>query len=153
MAIRVAVVKSSSLSDDQKEILLAVTGKYTGDLELRFSRECVDDAIAALSRARNLLQPEAAPVVQPSLAAAAAPKDDGAERGSESDQVRFEVPKNFTITADTSGRGLVLFIFNHRLEDQRGYALSPEAARQVAGGLIKSADALPASRQPMPPKN
>jgi len=152
MAIRVAVVKSSSLSDDQKEILLAVTGKYTGDLELRFSRECVDDAIAALSRARNLLEPKAAPVVQPSLAAAA-PKDNGAERGSESDQVRFEVPKNFTITADTSGRGLVLFIFNHRLEGQRGYALSPDAARQVAGGLIKSADALPASRQPMPPKN
>jgi hypothetical protein len=52
------------------------------------------------------------------------------------------VPKNFTVTADTSGRGLVLFIINHRLESQAGYALAPDAAKQVAGGLTKSADAL-----------
>ena len=57
------------------------------------------------------------------------------------DEVRFEIPKNFTVTADTSGRGLVLMIVNHRLENQNGYAFSPDAAKQVAGGLIKSADA------------
>ena len=52
------------------------------------------------------------------------------------------------MTADTSGRGLVLLILNHRLENQEGYALTPDAAKQVAGGLTKSADALLASRVP-----
>jgi len=37
---------------------------------------------------------------------------------------------------------LVLFISNHRLEGQVGYALSPDAAKQVACGLTKSADEL-----------
>jgi len=57
------------------------------------------------------------------------------------DEVRFEIPKNFTVTAGTSGRGLVLMIMNHRLERQNGYAFAPDAAKQVADGLIKSADA------------
>jgi hypothetical protein len=55
------------------------------------------------------------------------------------------------VTADTSGRGLVLLILNHRLENQEGYALSPDAARQVAGGLTKSADAVLALKPPATP--
>src|SRR6267154_753246 len=110
MAIRVSEVKSSRLSDDNKEVIVDSMGKYTGALELRFARECPDE-------------------------------------------VRFEIPKNFTVTADTSGRGLVLFILNHRLENQRGYALSPDAAKQVAGGLVKSADASLALKQSATPTN
>ena len=151
MAIRITEVKSSSLSDDQKEILLAITSKYTGDLELRFARGCLDDAIDALNRARDLLQPKASPAVQPSVAAAGVPKESGGQSGGNPDEVRFEMPKNFTITADTSGRGLVLFIFNHRLAGQTGYALSPDAAKQMAGGLTKSADALLARKQSATP--
>jgi hypothetical protein len=33
---------------------------------------------------------------------------------------------------------LVLLILNHRLENQEGYALSPDAAKQVAGGRAAS---------------
>jgi carbohydrate-binding DOMON domain-containing protein len=69
------------------------------------------------------------------------------------DEVRFEIPKNFTVTADTSGRGLVLMIINHRLENQNGYAFSPDAAKQVAGGLIKSADAALALKPSAPTAN
>jgi hypothetical protein len=57
------------------------------------------------------------------------------------------------VTADTSGRGLVLLILNHRLENQEGYALSPDAAKHVAGGLTKSADALLALKPPATPPN
>jgi hypothetical protein len=147
MAIRIAAVKSSKISDDQKEILLATTGKYTGDLELRFTRECLDDAIAALNHARSLLQPYASPGVPPSVAPPRDPKE--ASVGNP-DEVRFEVPKNFTVTAET-GRGLVLFILNHKLEGQRGYALAPDAAKKVADGLIKSAEAMLANRPPPTP--
>ena len=35
----------------------------------------------------------------------------------------------------------MLMIINHRLENQNGYAFSPDAAKQVASGLVKSAEA------------
>jgi hypothetical protein len=156
MAIRVSEVKSSRLSSDNKEIIVDSTGKYTGDLELRFARECVDQLIQLLGQAREGFEPSTKPALVPEVSASAAivtvpavapPKANPlAAPKSNPDEVRFEIPKNFTVTADTSGRGLVLMIINHRLENQNGYAFSPDAAKQVAGGLIKSADAVLALR-------
>ncbi|MEH2568854.1 hypothetical protein [Bradyrhizobium sp. AZCC 2289] len=144
MAIRIAAVKAASLSDDKKEVIVATSGKYTGDLELRFACECLDDLVDALTRARSVQQPAPSADTAPGRSSTLA-TDGGGSRNP--DEVRFELPKNFTITADTSGRGLVLFILNHRLEGQAGYALSPDAAKQVAGGLTKSADALLSSKK------
>jgi hypothetical protein len=143
MAIRIAAVKTASLSDDKKEVIVATSGKYTGDMELRFAHECLDDLIDSLIRARNVMQP-AAPIGSAARQAVAPVTEKGS---GNPDEVRFELPKNLTITADTSGRGLILFILNHRLEGQVGYALSPDAAKQVAGGLTKSADALLSLKQ------
>jgi hypothetical protein len=158
MAIRVSEVRSSRLSDDNKEVIVASTGKYTGDLELRFARECLDQLIQLLEQAREALEPSTKPapaagVSDPAASLAVVPVEQPNEGPipapkTNPDEVRFEVPKNFTVTADTSGRGLVLMIVNHRLENQNGYAFSPAAARQVAGGLIKSADAVPAMKSP-----
>jgi len=149
MAIRIAAVGSATMSDDKKEFIVQTTGKYTGALELRFGVDCVDDLIAALTKVRGGAQPAVsngggpAEAATPDADAAAPIKPVAIDNASE---VRFEIPKNCTISADTSGRGLVLFILNHRLERQAGYAFSPDAAKQLAGGLIKSADALLAQR-------
>jgi len=152
MAIRIAEVKSSSLSDDRKEVIVGGSGKYIGDIELRFARECLDNLIDALVRAKSVLEPSTNPAAVPKVTATPTPKRNGGA-GSNPDEIRFEVPKNFTVTADTSGRGLVLLILNHRLESQEGYALSPDAAKQVAGGLTKSADAVLALKPPAAPLN
>jgi len=156
MAIRVSTVASSRVSDDNKEIIVASTGKYTGDLELRFALECVDQLIDLLKQARGASGPEAkpSPALGVEVSSAAVPSatqpdaDLKVAPKTNPDEVRFEIPKNFTVTADTSGRGLVLMIVNHRLENQNGYAFSPDAAKQVAGGLIKSADAVLAVKSP-----
>ena len=142
MAIRISAVKASHLSDDKKEVIVASTGKYTGELELRFACECVDDLLRALVKARGLLHPETASTTAPVAAAGALPKINDPQVSKNPDEVRFEIPRNFTVTADTSGRRLVLLIVNHRHERQAGYALSPDAAKQVGGGLVKSAEAL-----------
>jgi hypothetical protein len=147
MAIRIAEVKSSRLSEDKKEIIVDGSGKYIGSIELRFARECLDPLIHALTQAKSSLEPSGVGVGSGAIAAPV-PKRNG---GANPDEVRFEVPKNFTVTADTSGRGLVLLIVNHRLENQGGYALSPDAAKQVAGGLTKSADAVLAQKPPVTP--
>ena len=147
MAIRIAEVKSSRLSDDKKEVIVDAGGKYIGSIELRFARECLDPLIDALTRAKSSLEPSAHGGVASNAIAASAPKHNGGAVAN-LDEVRFQVPKNLTVTADTSGRGFVLLIVNHRLENQGGYALSPDAARQVAGGLTKSADAVLAQKPP-----
>ncbi|WP_029586053.1 hypothetical protein [Bradyrhizobium sp. URHD0069] len=152
MAIRIAEVKSSTLSDDKKEVIVGGSGKYIGDVELRFARECLDDLIDALVRAKGALEPSVNPGLAPSVVAVPTPKRNGVARPNP-DEIRFEIPKNFTVTADTSGRRLVLLILNHRLENQEGYALSPDAAKQVAGGLTKSADAVLAVKPPLTPPN
>ena len=141
MAIRISAVRASRLSDDKKEVIVDSTGKYTGELELRIDCECVDDFIRALVKARGLLQPATASPA-PVAAAGAPPNTNGPPVNKNPDEVRCEIPRNFMVTADTSGRGLVLLIVNHRLERQAGYALSPDAAKQLAGGLVKSAQAL-----------
>ena len=140
MAIRISAVRASRLSDNKKEVIVDSTGKYTGELELRIDCECVDDFIRALVKARGVLPATAS--TAPVAAAGAPPTINGPQVSKNPGEVRFEIPRNFTVTADTSGRGLVLLIVNHRHERQAGYALSPDAAKQVAGGLSKSADAL-----------
>ena len=146
MAIRIDEVTSWRLSDEQ-EVIIGGSGKYVGNLELKFARACLDNLIDALMRAKSALEPSVNAGPAPSDTVVPAPKGNGGANGNPN-EVRFEIPKNFTVTADTSGRGLVLLILNHRLENQEGYALTPDAAKQVAGGLTKSADALLASRVP-----
>jgi len=163
MAIRISEVKSSRLSDDGKEIIVDSIGKYTGDLELRIARECLDLLLRMLTQAKDTLEASAESVSVSGESAAAPdvvpPPDAPLNKNAtvvpktNPDEVRFEIPKNFTVTADTSGRGLVLMIINHRLENQNGYAFSPDAAKQVAGGLIKSADASLALKQSATPTN
>jgi hypothetical protein len=147
MAVRIAQVKSSTLSDDKKEVIVLGSGKYIGDVELRFARECLDGLIDALVQAKGALGGSADSGLVPDVTAVPATKRNGGA-GTNPDEIRFEVPKNFTVTADTSGRGLVLLILNHRLANQAGYALSPDAAKRVAGGLVKSADAVLALKPP-----
>jgi hypothetical protein len=147
MAIRIAEVKSSTLSDDKQEVIVGGSGKYIGDVELRFARDCLDGLIEALVQAKGALEPSADSGLVPNVTTAPAAKRNDSV-GANPDEIRFEVPKNFTVTADTSGRGLVLLILNHRLANQGGYALSPDAAKQVAGGLMKSADAVFALKPP-----
>ena len=72
MAIRVSEVKSSRLSSDNKEIIVDSTGKYTGDLELRFARECVDQLIQLLGQAREGFEPSTKPALVPEVSASAA---------------------------------------------------------------------------------
>ena len=163
MAIRISEVKSSRLSEDNREVIVDSTGKYTGELELRFARECLDQLLQILMQARDELEPSAKPASAPAVSTAAAslkappvaqPNDDPiVVPNSNPDEVRFDIPKNFTVSADTSGRGLVLMIVNHRLANQNGFAFSPDAAKQVAGGLIKSADAALALKQSAAPIN
>jgi len=148
MAIRINGVKSSHLSDDKKEIVVAAMGKYIGEIELRFACECVDELVKALAAAKSVLEPASPVAATPAGGDNFPGRPPAASASRNPNEVTFEIPRNFSIAADPNGRGLVLFIVNHKLERQAGYALTPDAAKQVAGGLVKSADALLSAKAP-----
>jgi len=158
MPISIAQVKSSRLSDDKKEVVIAGKGKYVGELELFVARECLDDFIQALLRAKTAL---GLPVDAPHASAAPASGLNGGSHGAltatpsaptpNANEITAELPKNCMVIADPKGRGLVMLVFNHRLENQRGYALPPDAAKQVAGRLTTSADTVLAGQPPGDP--
>ncbi len=144
MAITIAQVKSSRLSDDRKEVVLVGKGRYIGEIEVSVAIECLDDLISALARAKTELGPPAAPpMATPSMATPSprVPQTLARNGGADPnpDQVRCEMPKNCTVA---DARGLVLFILNHRLENERGSALPPDAAKALGTRLVKSADAV-----------
>ena len=160
MAIRVSEFNSARLSDDGKEVVVDCAGRYTGDLELRFTRDCFDQMLRALigaagaavakpqpmepSRTETLPSPEAA--AQPAVPVPSQPPKPLPPAGNgpqaTADEVKVQVPKNVAVTAGPSGSGLVILIVNHKLENQVGYAVSPDAAGHIAAGLIKSAAAV-----------
>jgi len=158
MPISIAEVKSSRLSDDKKEVVIAGKGKYVGELELFVAKECLDDFIQALVRAKTAL---GLPVDPPHAPAAPASGLNGGSHGAlkatpsaptpNPNEITAELPKNCMVIADPKGRGLVMLVFNHRLENQRGYALPPDAAKQVAGRLTTSADTVLAGQPPGDP--
>src|SRR4051794_30638378 len=128
MPISIAEVKSSRLSDDKKDVVITGKGKYVGELELFVAKECLDDFIQALVGAKTAL---GLPVDPPH--AALAPGLNGGSHGTlkpprttpapNPNKTTAELPKNCMVTADPKGRGLVMLVFNHRLDNQRGYAL------------------------------
>jgi hypothetical protein len=137
MAIRISEVKSSSLSDDKREVIIGGSG---GDVELRLARECLDDLMDALVRAKGTLEPSANSASVPSATAAPTAERNG-DAGANPDQIRFEIPKNFMVTAEQRpGAGPAHSQSSPR--EPGGLALSPDAAKQVAAGLTKSADAV-----------
>src|SRR6478672_5395914 len=120
MPISIAQVKSSRLSEDKKEVVIAGKGKYVGELELFVARECLDDFIQALLRAKT----ELGSSLDPAGAAAAPALNGGAHAGPtakpatpsrDPNEITAELPKNCMVTADPKGRGLVMLVFNHRL--------------------------------------
>jgi len=144
MAISIAEVKSSRLSDDKREIIVAGKGKYIGAVEIAVSAACVGDLIDVLMRARGSL--EGAPRAATARPGAPAP---GAVPANP-DEVQVEVAKTCRVIADQTGRRLVVLIFNHRLDNQRAYALPPDGARKVAQGLTQGADAIEAGKSAEP---
>jgi hypothetical protein len=150
MPISITEVKSSRLSDDKKEVMISGKGKYIGELELLIAHECLDDFIAALVRGKAALGSSA----EASLAAVAPATPASALNGggahaaplANPDEITAALPKNFMVTADPKGRGLVMMVIDHRLANQRGYALPPDAAKQLAVRLTSSADAVLAAK-------
>lgn len=119
-SISVTTVKACQVSDDGTELILTLATRYVGDMKIVMPIACREQALAALTQV-------------------AAGKS-GGEAATKS--VTVKVPKKWIVTADAERHGVVLLIFDHQTPSQSAYALQPEAAKQFAVGITKSAESL-----------
>jgi len=130
-------IKSCKVSANGTEVHITFVTRYSGDFEVSMPLACRDELIALLAPggAPRPSQP-AAPVAQPQPAPAAPANEAPTQPG----QISVSVPKKWAVTADTTVHDVVLLLFNPNMEKQSGYALGPEAAKEMAVGLVKNAD-------------
>jgi hypothetical protein len=124
-AFSVIGVKGQTVSADGAEVKLTFASKFIGDIDLTIPADRLDDLISALNKANNALR---------------------ARNSNTPQQVRVTTPKKFMVTADVDVRGIVILIFDPTTVDQCGFALDAKAAKEMAVGLVKNADAVLAQK-------
>lgn len=137
--ISINSIKSCRLSANGAEVHITFASRYSGDFEISMPLACRDELIALLAPGGTPRPASAAPMAAPAApvpAPAAPSKTEPAKPG----QISVTVPKKWAVTADTTIHDVVLLLFNPNMDKQTGYALGPEAAKEMAVGLVKNAD-------------
>ena len=147
--ISINSIKSCRISDNGAEVHITFVSRYSGDFEVSMPIACRDELMALLGpgSAAPAIPPKSSPPKpsQPVATAAAPPRTPAPAAASEAakpGQVSVSVPKKWAVTADTAVHDVVLLLFNPNMDKQSGYALGPEAAKEMAVGLVKNADAV-----------
>ena len=122
--LTINAVKKHSISTDGASVTVTVDARHVGEISVLIPGECFDELISALTRAKSMTA--AKPDTRP-------------------DQVSVKMAKNCLISAD-AGRGLVVLVLDHQTPDQVGYAFDADTAMKMATGLVKSSDAVRASK-------
>src|SRR4051812_43621644 len=123
--VTVNAVKSVRFSDDAHQASVTFVTKYVGDIELTMPANCVEALLTALKGAKSEID---------------------AKHPSKANQLTVTMPRTWLVTADVKQRGVVVVAFDHQAETRAGYALDPDAAKKMAAGLTKNADAILAER-------
>jgi hypothetical protein len=134
-------IKSCKLSANGAEVHITFATRYSGDFEISMPLACRDELIALLAPGGAPKPAPAAPVAAPAPAAPApVPTAPSKTEPAKPGQISVTVPKKWAVTADTTIHDVVLLLFNPNMDKQTGYALGPEAAKEMAVGLVKNAD-------------
>jgi hypothetical protein len=144
----ILAVKAHTVSDDGADVKVTLATKHVGDMTLSMPADCLSELISALSQAKAAIpskQLKTATPAKQTIPAAPSPQTKTAiasKGGKDLNQVTITVPKKFMVGADLRVHDVVLLIFDQQTESQTGYALNADAAKQMAVGLVKNADAV-----------
>lgn len=117
-SLTVIDVKDFAISKDGKEASFKLVTKYSGDVLVTLPATSLD----ALSAMRG---------GQPNEPARPATKPG---------ELEVSVPKKITVTADADVHQVVVVIFDPQTPQQAAFAISPDAAFELATGLVKNSD-------------
>jgi hypothetical protein len=149
-SILVTDIKNFSLSADGREATFALVTRYAGELAVTLPAGCL----------QNLKLPtQASPAAPPGAEAVAGHKPNGGGadgpggavaalkvNGKEPGALSVSVPKKWMTMTDTQKHGLVIIAFDPQTPSQTGFALVPQAARELAAALLKHADTAAAAK-------
>jgi hypothetical protein len=155
LSAQIKGVKSHTVSEDGATVSVVLDAKYVGELALLLSLEGLTDLVSVLGRAKAEIEAKAPTGTGPAGSDRPAAQRVAIQPPSQTDatqptaapmvqssQVKISVPKNWLVSAETKVHDVVLLVFNHQTDAQTGYALDPNAAKKMAVGLVKNADAV-----------
>ena len=120
--IAVTQIKDFAHSADGAQVTFSLITKYSGEIAVTMPASCLDE-----------LGP-------PKSGLATAAKTKGT----------LHKPKNWMLGAETTKHKIVALIFDPRTSSESGFALSLKAAKDLAAGLVKSADTVSTDKPPKP---
>ena len=124
------ILKLTSIRIDQGatdgEVTVIMKPKYTEARTYSLPRECLDQMIADINAMGIITQSK--PAGKPN-------------------KVTVRAPKKWMVGSGLPKNKVVLLIFDPQTEAQSGFALSAEAATEMAAGLAKNAEVLKSGQQ------
>ncbi len=130
--IDVIALRATDRSPDGKVITLSLKTRYSTERAYSVPVECLYELTADLQKLNSAAG--AAPVAPPT--AAPQPAEQAPNR------VSVTVPKKWAVTSGLPHHPVVVMIFDAQTDKQAGYGLNATAAKQMAAGLVKCADAV-----------
>jgi hypothetical protein len=119
--LQLTSIRITASSPDSPEVTVTMKPKYTDARSYLMSRESLQDLIDDLQL----------------LASKEAAKPSGLQN-----QLAVKTPQKWMVGSGLPKHPVVLLIFDVQTDTQGGYALSADAATDMAAGLLKNAEAL-----------
>ena len=130
--IRAIDFRADNYSPDGKNIIISFATKYVAERRIySVPVESLNEFIADIQKLRS---PTGTTPINTSRQPAAAQ--------TELNRITVTVPKRWMLRSGLPDHPLVVMVFDPQTEAQAGYALTATAAREMASGLVKYADAV-----------
>jgi hypothetical protein len=120
-AYTVTQIKDFAASDDGSEVTFTLVTKYAGDMVVKMPANCLE-----------ALKPSQAGVAEGAKAGNRAKTGTGT----------LHRPKKWLLGSEMTKHKIVALIFDPQSDRETGFALSPKSAKDLAAGLVKSADSV-----------
>jgi hypothetical protein len=122
-------IKDFAYSGDGSEVMFTLVTKYAGDMVVKMPASCLEALKPSQDRA-----------------ARAAEAGNRAKTGTGT----LHKPKKWLLGGETTKHKIVALIFDPQSDRETGFAFSPKAAKDLAAGLVKSADKVLNYKPPKP---
>jgi len=151
----VVSMRASEYSADGKNVTIALTTKYSSERLFSVPLTCLQELITDLETLKSSAAQSGAKGEKGEKRAGKEPAAQGAIRavpsGTKSTDVKVTVPKKWMLASGLPQHPLVILILDPQTDTQAGFGFTDRAAREMATGLVKYADAIAQQAKPKGP--
>jgi hypothetical protein len=148
----VVSMRASEYSNDGKNVTISLTTKYSSERLFSVPLACLQEFITDLETLKSSAAQSGAKTEK---RAGKEPAAQGVIRatppGAKSTDVKVTVPKKWMLASGLPQHPLVILILDPQTDAQAGFGFTDRAAREMATGLVKYADAIAQQAKPKGP--